>query len=145
MPDQRIVDVRHLVPDTYVDPNSLMGLTGEDALRGLGHTTHQMKTAPYKATFIWCTADIHYPRDLARFLMRDDLNIVSAHAAKYDHNRFRGHRYVVVDHAFGEHHPHTHIREYAPIPQLPNYPVGPEWENQTLMQRIKEYEDAKGR
>lgn len=143
--EKRVLTIRSLVPDTYVDPNSLMGLTGPDAIRGLGHTSHQMKTAPYKATFVWCNANTHYPRDLARFLMRDDLNIVSSHATYYDHNRFRGHKYVVIDHAFGEHNDDIEIREYAPLPQLPNYPVGAEWENHVLHQRMKEYENAKGR
>lgn len=48
-----------------------------DELRNTGRTTRQMKNAPKKAVFVWCNNDLYYPRHLARFLNRTDLEIVS--------------------------------------------------------------------
>ena len=45
--------------------------------RGVGNTTRQMQAAPQKAVFIWLNHRTHYPRDLAREIGRDDLEIVS--------------------------------------------------------------------
>lgn len=45
--------------------------------RGVGNTTRQLRSAPQKAVFVWVNHSLHYPRDLARKLQREDIEIVS--------------------------------------------------------------------
>lgn len=49
----------------------------DDAHRGTGRTTQQMKAAPRFAVFVWCDRMLLYPKRLARKLGRNDLLIVS--------------------------------------------------------------------
>lgn len=67
--------------------------------RQQGSTTQQMIEAPEYAVFVWENGDLEYPRDLARHLQRDDLEIVSPHWL--DNRRWIGLKLtgVVVDHA----------------------------------------------
>ncbi len=44
--------------------------------RGTGTTTRQMQEAPQGSVFVWCGRYLSYPKDLARNLGREDLNIV---------------------------------------------------------------------
>jgi len=46
-------------------------------LRGTGRTTKQMQDAPKGAIYIWVNQHLAWPRDLARKLGREDLQIVS--------------------------------------------------------------------
>ncbi len=72
----------------------------EDALRGSGRTTAQILAAPPGATFVWCNRYIEYPRDLAAFWGRDDLQIVGIHWLTNQHN-YMGREApsaVVIDH-----------------------------------------------
>ena len=61
--------------------------------RGTGKTTEQIKNAPKNAVFVWCNSHLDYPKDLAIFLERPDLKIVSPN---YD---LRGTRNIIYDHA----------------------------------------------
>jgi len=45
--------------------------------RQAGRTSEQMRSAPRGATYVWVNDELTYPRDLARFLRRTDLRIVS--------------------------------------------------------------------
>ena len=67
--------------------------------RRTGTTTRQMQTTPKNAVFIWCHAQIHYPRLLAQKIGRDDLQIKSP--AWLENRLFRGSELtgIVVDHA----------------------------------------------
>lgn len=73
--------------------------THPDQVRRKGATTKQMTEAPQYAVFVWMHGDLEYPRDLARHLQRDDLEIVSP--MWLDNRRWMGLRLrgVVVDHA----------------------------------------------
>jgi hypothetical protein len=65
---------------------------------GSGRTTQQMREAPRHALFVWCNGHLSYPRDLARSLGRDDLDIVGPYML--DRRQLAGRRIpVVVDHA----------------------------------------------
>lgn len=67
-----------------------------DAERQTGRTTKQMEAAPQKAFFVWCNHAFAYPKDLARKLGRQDLQIVGPRDVHY----MRGVSVpVVVDHA----------------------------------------------
>lgn len=104
--------VPRLVRDTFIDVNTMMGLEGEDRIRGTGHTTHQMKNAPYKAVFVWCNGETYYARCLARELGRDDLSIQPPQwLIRQSEQRFRGVN-VVVDHAFYDLYPDYEIRSH---------------------------------
>lgn len=46
-------------------------------LRGTGRTTKQMQDAPKGAIYVWVNQHLDYPRDLARKVGREDLQIVS--------------------------------------------------------------------
>lgn len=67
--------------------------------RQRGETTKQMTEAPQYAVFVWVHGDLEYPRDLARKLQREDLEIVSPFWL--EHRRWIGLRLrgIVVDHA----------------------------------------------
>ena len=45
--------------------------------RCCGLTTAQIKRAPLGAVFVWLNGDMTYPKNLAHFLGRDDLRIVT--------------------------------------------------------------------
>lgn len=45
--------------------------------RGTGKTTRAMLAAPQNAVFVWVNHHLDYPKALAAFLKRDDLQIVS--------------------------------------------------------------------
>ena len=64
-----------------------------------GTTTAQIKQAQQGAVFIWVNADIRYPKQLARQLGRDDLQIVSP--SWLDSYRWQGKTFpwIEVDHA----------------------------------------------
>lgn len=87
------------------NPVRLVGESGpelEHTGRGSGKTSVQMVKAQRCATFLWCSDHLHYPRDLARRLGRNDLRIVGP--AWLQHG-WRGLRLpeLVVDHAVPEH------------------------------------------
>jgi len=69
------------------------------AERGTGRTTRQMLTAARGSIFVWCNDVLHYPRELARFLGREDLTIVGASSIR--DSSLRG-TCVVVDHWISE-------------------------------------------
>ena len=48
----------------------------KDPQRGTGRTTRQMLAAPLSAHFIWHNNELSVPKELARFLGREDLRIV---------------------------------------------------------------------
>lgn len=101
-PDDLVAWGYTVVLDTWIDVNQLVGLTGDEALRGLGHTTHQMEKAPHKAIFIWCNDQLSYPKALARSLDRTDLAIIGPFEVV---SCLRGARHTpfVYDHAWYEH------------------------------------------
>jgi hypothetical protein len=69
--------------------------------RGKGYTRQQMLEAPQGALFIWCNERLHYPRDLAQHLGRDDLRIVSPDILGRGRYRLYGLRLsaIILDHA----------------------------------------------
>lgn len=90
--------------DTWVDPGLLVGLK-KGEIRQAGHTSHQMRTAPKKALYVWCTGAVTYPKELARFLGREDLRVVPSTYMVLDHRlqdemRRHGAKHYVVDHAY---------------------------------------------
>lgn len=90
--------------DTWVDPGVLVGLK-KGEIRQAGHTSHQMQRAPERALYIWCSGDVTYPKNLARFLGREDLRVVSSSYMVLDHRRHdvmrqHGAKHYVVDHAY---------------------------------------------
>jgi hypothetical protein len=68
-------------------------------MRGTGKTTKQMQDAPPKAIYVWCNRHLDYPKNLARKLGREDLEIVSQ--SFIDMGRWRGRVFsgIVLDHA----------------------------------------------
>lgn len=92
-----------IVADTYFDVNKMVGLKLEDpaAVRGKGHTQHQIDNAPEGAFFVWCNERPEYARDLARFRGREDLKVrvaswLKGHTWRYSNDP------VVVDHAYDQ-------------------------------------------
>lgn len=71
------------------------------ATRRTGATTQQMREAPQGATFVWCNNGLDYPRKLARFLGRPDIDVRPLSALADDAYGLRGlpPGLVVVDHA----------------------------------------------
>lgn len=68
--------------------------------RGKGFTTKQMLHAPKNAVYVWCTGDLSYPKDLAKFLHREDLEIRGPSILGNGGLWLRGrNRDLVVDHA----------------------------------------------
>ena len=98
--DPRIAD--RIVKDTFPDVNRMVGLSLRDAaaVRGKGHTQHQIDTAPEGAFFVWCNQYLDYARDMARFRGREDLQIKTPHWLE----RYAIHTSgpIVVDHAVGD-------------------------------------------
>lgn len=92
-----------IVPDTWIDVNELVGLGDDQAIRGLGHTTHQMQTAPEGSIFVWCSSHLHYPRQLARHLGRTDLTIKPDRWFEDGMYRFTCRSPIVIDHAYARH------------------------------------------
>jgi hypothetical protein len=68
--------------------------------RGSGRTTRAMLDAPKGSVYVWVNHHLDYPRELARRLGRDDLNIVSPRQVE-DQGRWAGMRLtdVRLDHA----------------------------------------------
>lgn len=90
-----------IVKDTWQDVGVMVGLAPGE-IRGAGHTSHQMLSAPKGAVFIWCLGDITYPKKLARELGREDLEIWPS--SKWTLYQWDAHRRpIVVDHAYLEH------------------------------------------
>lgn len=52
--------------------------------RQTGKTTRAMLEAPRGATFVWCNAALAYPVALAKYLGREDLQIVPASRITHD-------------------------------------------------------------
>ena len=67
--------------------------------RGAGHTTRQMRAAPQKAVFVWVNHHLMYPKDLARKIGREDIEIVSP--AWLSDLRWVGREFsgIILDHA----------------------------------------------
>jgi hypothetical protein len=76
-----------------------------DADRQTGRTSKQMKDAPDGATFVWCvSASLSYAKQLACYLGRTDLRIVSPYYIKGPHRGRRGNtETLIIDHAYWEH------------------------------------------
>ena len=65
--------------------------------RGTGRTSRQILEAPKGATFVWCSENLDYPKELSKILGRDDLRIVGP--SWLDNIKFMGKCSVTVDHA----------------------------------------------
>jgi hypothetical protein len=67
--------------------------------RQSGRTTQQMTDAPLGSVFVWCNSRTAYPRELAKTLGRDDLQVVPL--LWLDGRNVRGRTFngVIVDHA----------------------------------------------
>ena len=74
-------------------------MVANDHKRQSGRTTQQMIEAPQDAMYIWVNGRLTYPKSLAKFLNREDLQIVSPQWVI--EKRWMGHRdlKVVMDHA----------------------------------------------
>jgi hypothetical protein len=70
-----------------------------NSARGNGRTTQQMLSAKHNALYVWCNSRLDYPKLLASYLEREDLEIVSP--LYLESTRWRGRRFtqVVIDHA----------------------------------------------
>lgn len=91
-----------IVPDTWIDVNKLVGLDDADGVRGLGHTRHQMLTAPECAFFVWCTSNLAYPIALSREIGRKDLIIKTPVWLQESALNSPQRQPIVVDHAYAE-------------------------------------------
>jgi len=67
-------------------------------IRGTGRTTKQMETAPKGAIFVWLNSDLTCPRNIARKINREDLQIVAVSWITREHLLGRKNK-IVVDHA----------------------------------------------
>lgn len=67
--------------------------------RRTGNTSKQIREAPQGAVFVWCNHHIWYPRELAKFLKREDLDIQPPNWIKTENIQGRTFRGIVVDHA----------------------------------------------
>lgn len=70
--------------------------------RQIGKTTRQMLDAPKNALYIWCNDILNYPRYLALYLGRDDLEIVGLSVLREGGgNKLKGREFtgVILDHA----------------------------------------------
>jgi hypothetical protein len=69
-------------------------------LRQSGITTRQMQASPVNAIFVWCNNDLTYPKLLASYINRVDLEIVSPmwleHASNWRGRKISG---INTDHA----------------------------------------------
>ena len=70
-------------------------------MRQSGKTTSQMLDAPQEAIYIWCNTRLLYPKNLAKFLGRRDLEIVSISVLDDTERVARGRVFsgIVLDHA----------------------------------------------
>lgn len=68
-------------------------------MRGIGLTTAQMQSAPKNSVFVWVNEFLDYPRELAGFIGRGDLEIVGPSWLTSDHWRGRIFSGLVKDHA----------------------------------------------
>lgn len=64
-----------------------------------GQTTNQMLEAPKDALYIWCNDSLSYPKALAQYLGRGDLQIFGLSALNGDKLRGRVFTDIIVDHA----------------------------------------------
>lgn len=64
-----------------------------------GRTTELMLTAKQKTIFIWCNSHLDYPKQLAKFLDRTDLEIVRPEWLTSQKWRGRYFSDIVLDHA----------------------------------------------
>lgn len=67
--------------------------------RQTGRTTRQMQAAPHGSVFVWCNAQLLYPKQLAVALGRKDLDVVSPSWLEQDRWRGRTLTGLEVDHA----------------------------------------------
>lgn len=93
--------LQNVVKDTFIDPAELMGLKSGE-VRQVGHSTHQMQTAPQGALYIWCNGDLAYPISLARSIGRGDLRFVWSGWLDEAHSMHDLQQKIVIDHAFGK-------------------------------------------
>ena len=66
----------------------------KNANRQTGKTTRALLAAPRGATFVWCNAALAYPVALAKYLGREDLQIVPA--SRITHDWLAGRRLKIV-------------------------------------------------
>ena len=99
-----------IVPDTWIDVNKLVGLSEGEGVPGLGHTKHQILTAPAGAWFVWCNQQEKYALHLAHSVGRSDLKVVPASWLTSNEAHRSAHRdSIVVDHAYERHNKNTVI------------------------------------
>lgn len=67
--------------------------------RQTGVTQRQMLAAPPGAVYVWCNGDIGYPRNLARAIGREDLDIKPSGWLTYRNIAGREFSGVTIDHA----------------------------------------------
>ena len=70
----------------------------EDKYRRTGRTTQQLKSAPEKATFVWCNDEVRYPKEILRKIGRADIKIVPFHAFTDDRLRGLSPDLLIFDH-----------------------------------------------
>jgi hypothetical protein len=68
-------------------------------MRQTGITTKQIQEAPQKAVYIWVNSRLRYPKELAYFLGRTDIEFVAPHWIHSQSWRGRKLSGIVVDHA----------------------------------------------
>jgi hypothetical protein len=64
-----------------------------------GRTSRQLQDAPQGALFVWCNERISYPKGLARFLKREDIEVLPLSALSFVGMCNRCPSVVIVDHA----------------------------------------------
>lgn len=79
--------------------------------RQSGRTTRTILNAPQNAIMVWPREEVGYARSLARFLNREDIEIVGP--SFIENQRYRaGNRPVVFDHAYFEFNQKRHIEAF---------------------------------
>lgn len=68
-------------------------------MRQSGQTTRQMREASEGAVYVWCNGVLSYPRYLASYLGRTDLEIVPPNALDNHGLMYNPQKEIVVDHA----------------------------------------------
>lgn len=81
------------------------------AFRKTGETTRQMLDAPKDALYIWCNDNLGYPKALAQYLGRGDLQIFGLSALNGDRLLGRVFTDIIVDHAARMNHDQWECRE----------------------------------
>ncbi len=68
--------------------------------RGTGETTRQLKALPLNGIFIWVHGNTYYPKQLCKFIGREDIRVVSPFWIMGD--SWRGERFsgFALDHAY---------------------------------------------